>query len=113
MLSPTVSDALMEMCGVSCTRSSCADTVLPAIRAKATPATRTTLPKDWAVGEGVLQVANLGLAARTGAAALALVGALLYLQRNLILLRDALAHLLQLLADVLAVGRLFLLLVDI
>ena len=61
------------------------------------------LAQPQAVGQGVLQIAHLGLAARTGAAALALVAALLYLQRYVIFLRNALADLFQLVADVLPV----------
>ena len=60
------------------------------------------LAQPQAVGQGVLQVAHLGLAARTGSAALALVGALLYFQRYVIFLRNALADLFQLVADVLS-----------
>ena len=61
------------------------------------------LAQPQAVGYGVLQVAHLGLAARARAAALALVRALLYLQRYVIFLRNALADLLELVADVLPV----------
>ena len=63
------------------------------------------LAQTQAVGQGVLQIAHLGLAARTGTAALALVAALLCLQRYVIFLRNALADLFQLVADVLPVGH--------
>ncbi len=63
------------------------------------------LAQSQAVGESILQIAHLGLTPRTRPTALALVGALLYLQGYIILLRDALADIFQLVADVLPVGH--------
>ena len=60
-----------------------------------------------ALGQGVLQIAHLGLAARTRPAALAFEGAFLHFQRNLILFSNAFADLFQLLADVLPVCHVF------
>ena len=65
------------------------------------------LAQAQAVGQGVLQIAHLGLAARTGAAALALVGALLSFQRYVIFLRNTLADLFELVADVLSSCHIF------